>query len=201
MSPFTGLIAMSGRKSSARIGKPSSGTTSWSKPSGAILTGADQCSPTSLERMTLMYTVCSVATAPVNRLAATLYSVPSGATAIWLPCRNVLDERISTGVDHVWPPSVVRENIGVPRKANEWKSAVGEFRPSAGWLKRSHVAYAYPARVGSPVIDTLSLKADRSPTSSWMTCGARHAWVVRSKEVTEIAERPRSAESIGWPMK
>ena len=64
------------------------------------------------------------------------------------------------------PPLVVREIIGLPRNANEWKSAVGLFSPSAGWVKRSHVAYAYPALVGSPVIETLSLEMNRSPRSS-----------------------------------
>ena len=38
-----------------------------------------------------MYTVCAVATAPVNRLAVTLYRVPSGPTAIWLPWKYVFD--------------------------------------------------------------------------------------------------------------
>jgi hypothetical protein len=52
----------------------------------------------------------------------------------------VFDWRIGTGVDQVAPPFVVREIIGLPRNANEWKSAVGLFPPSAGWVKRSHVA-------------------------------------------------------------
>ena len=42
----------------------------------------------------------------------TLYSVPSGPTAIWLPWKYAFDWRIGTGVDQVAPPSVVREIIG-----------------------------------------------------------------------------------------
>jgi hypothetical protein len=53
-----------------------------------------------------------------------------------------LDRRIGSGVDQVRPPSVVREIIGSPRNANECRSAFSLFRPSAGWVKRSQVAYA-----------------------------------------------------------
>jgi hypothetical protein len=66
--------------------------------------------------------------------------VPSGPTAIWLPWKYVFDWRIGTGVDHVAPPLVVREIIGLPRNANEWKSAIGLFSPPAGCVKRSQVA-------------------------------------------------------------
>ena len=68
--------------------------------------------------------------------------MPSGATAIWLPWKYELDWRIGSAVDHVAPASVVREIIGSPRNANEWKSATGLLPPSAGCANRSHVAYA-----------------------------------------------------------
>ena len=52
-------------------------------------------------------------------------SVPSGVTAIWWP---TLKHRswsvIPTGADQCAPPSVVRENIGWPRKAEERNSDV-----------------------------------------------------------------------------
>ena len=50
---------------------------------------------------------------PLNRIANTFTSVPSGSTAIWLPCANTFWlPVIEIGADHVWPPSVVRENTG-----------------------------------------------------------------------------------------
>src|SRR4029450_6107752 len=103
------------------MGKWSSGTKSCAVRIGAIFVGADHVRPASRERMTPMYTVWSVATAPVNRLAVTLERVPPRPPAIWLPWKSVFAWRIGTGVDHETPPFVVREIIGLPRNANEWK--------------------------------------------------------------------------------
>jgi hypothetical protein len=113
-----------------------------------------------------------------------------------LPWKYEFDRRIGSGTDHVAPPSVVRERIGSPRNANECWSTTGLLTPSAGCVNRSHVAYAYPARVGSPVTDTLSLEMPRLPSSSIRICGGRH--VDPAVDVTEIAEIPSAAESIGW---
>jgi hypothetical protein len=49
------------------------------------------------------------------------------------------------------------------------------------------------------VIETLSLKMKRSPLSSMRICGARQ--LVPFQVVTEMAEIPSAAESIGCPMK
>jgi hypothetical protein len=68
--------------------------------------------------------------------------VPSGATAIWLPWKYVFERRIATGRDQLAPALVVREIIGSPRNANEWKSAFSTLRCSAGCVKRIQVAYA-----------------------------------------------------------
>jgi hypothetical protein len=51
------------------------------------------------------------------------------------------------------------------------------------------------------VIETLSLEIPRSPVSSIRICGGRHVEVAAFHVVTEMAEIPSSAESIGWPMK
>ena len=47
--------------------------------------------------------------------------------------------------------------------------------------------------------ETLSLDTKRLPTSSIRICGGRQ--FVPFQLVTEIAEMPSAAESIGWPMK
>ena len=54
-------------------------------------------------------------------------------------------------------------------------------------------------RVGSPVMETLSLEMPRLPSSSIRIFGGRHD--VPFQDVTEIAEMPSAAESIGCPMK
>ena len=95
---------------------------------------------------------------------------------------------------------MVREIIGVPRHEKAFRSAVGLCRPSFGYRVRSHVAYAYPSRVGSPVTETLSLVTPRSPPSSMRIVGDLHVPLDRSKVVTETAE-VFSATSMGCPMK
>jgi hypothetical protein len=51
------------------------------------------------------------------------------------------------------------------------------------------------------VIDTLSLKAPLAPPPSIRTSGVRQVLVARFHVVAVIADRLRSAESIGSPMK
>src|SRR4029453_14953401 len=98
------------------------------------------------------------------------------------------------GVDHVWPPSVVRENIGSPRKANE-RCRLLSLRLSPGIAPRIQAAYAVSSRVQSPVIDSLSLKLTGF-VSRWMVTGALQLAPPFVDVDASTAESPRLAESM-----
>src|SRR5213593_1992522 len=68
---------------------------------------------------------------------------------------------IDVGADHVCPPSIVLENIGRPRNANECMAPTKLLLSQPGRLPLIQVAYALPAPTDSrrsAVTDCLSLK-------------------------------------------
>ena len=108
---------------------------------------------------------------------------------------------IGAAGDQLRPPSVVFENHGVPRKANEWNSAVRSAL-SLGNALRSHTAYAVPARYGSAVTDSLSLKLTPGidVTSRLMVAGSLQVSPPSCDTLARIAESVLSPakERLTW---
>ncbi len=91
-----------------------SGLVNRTVPSGATLFGAPQVLPPLVDTSVVQKYCCGVGWTPEprNSIAPMSTSVPSGSTAIWLPCTKTIDLIIGLGVVHVRPPSEVIENIG-----------------------------------------------------------------------------------------
>src|SRR5437867_1698087 len=150
---------MSGRSGPARTFWPVSGSRTATVSAFEISMTLDHVSPASVERMTASSIGFGDGCTPDPLNASnTSTSVPSGSTAIWLPIvkRFAPVGLMARGADHVAPPSVVREKNGSPRTA--WVRPGNVPWTSLGKVDRSQTAYTYPLRVGSPVIDSLSLK-------------------------------------------